>query len=139
MQKLTMDSGIREYRVGSGVLRMNPADPNLYDRFVRAAEQIDALQAQLLQQEGDPDFTRLLADTDQKIKQQLNLAFGAENDFEKLLGGVNVFAPGENGQPVLSNLFAALQPVLEEGVRRWTGQQVEQAVAASKRRKAQKS
>ena len=34
MQELKIDTGVEEFRVnGRGVLRFNPADPNLYHRF----------------------------------------------------------------------------------------------------------
>ena len=138
MQRLDLDSGIISYQLGNGVLRLNPADPNLYERFRSAAEQIQAVQQELLRrlEEENADLTALLCQADRQIKQQLTLAFGADNDFDRLLGGVNVFAPGSNAQPVIVNLLALLQPVLEEGVRRWTGEQVQAAKAASKRRKA---
>ena len=37
MKKLNIDTGVEEFRVnGRGVLRFNPADPNLYHRFFAA-------------------------------------------------------------------------------------------------------
>ena len=46
MQNLTIDTGMQEFCVnGRGVLRFNPADPNLYHRFFALGAQLDALDA----------------------------------------------------------------------------------------------
>lgn len=136
MKKLNIDNGLQEFKLGSGKLYMNPQDPNLYARFLEAAERISRLQQELLNTDPDAPLTEVMCRSDRQIKQLLDRAFGGDTDFDKLLGGVNVFAPGSNGQSVLVNLFEALQPVLEEGVRRWTDGQVEKALESSKRRKA---
>ena len=44
--------------------------------------------------------------------------FGGDNDFHKLLGGVNLLAVADNGERVVTNLFAALEPVLVDGAKR---------------------
>ena len=50
--ELKIDTGVEEFRVnGRGVLRFNPADPNLYHRFFAAIpmlEQYDAVTRQQL-------------------------------------------------------------------------------------------
>ena len=56
--ELNIDTGVEEFSVnGRGVLRFNPADPNLYHRFFAAGktlEQYDAeLTAALGQLDGD--------------------------------------------------------------------------------------
>ena len=41
--ELNIDTGVEEFRVnGRGVLRFNPADPNLYHRFLRRGQSLTA-------------------------------------------------------------------------------------------------
>ena len=36
-QKLSIDTGVQEFEInGSGVLRFNPSDPNVYNRFMES-------------------------------------------------------------------------------------------------------
>lgn len=144
MEKIRFDSGIREYCINDGeVLRFNPADPNLYERFLEAAEKIRALEAEMIEQAKDipqeaagEAVIRIMADTDRKIKEQLNAVFGHGNDFGVLLEGVNLLAVGGNGERVVTNLFAALQPILEEGARLCAQEKTAQAVKKARARRA---
>lgn len=143
MEKIRFDSGIKEYKLGdSGVLRFNPADPNLYARFLEAAEKIGALeqelsqQAKLVEEQDGSQIVTLLQDADRKMKQTLNWVFGNATDFDQLLGGVNLLAMGSNGERVVSNLFAALQPVLLSGAKMHAGEQVRKAKAKANTRRA---
>ena len=46
--ELNIDTGVEEFRVnGRGVLRFNPADPNLYHRFFAAGAELDSYDAAL--------------------------------------------------------------------------------------------
>ena len=48
MQELKIDTGVEEFRVnGRGVLRFNPADPNLYHRFFAAGKTLQQYDAEL--------------------------------------------------------------------------------------------
>ena len=48
MEKITFDAGVKSYRInGGGVLKFNPADPNLYARFMEAVEKIKELELDL--------------------------------------------------------------------------------------------
>lgn len=119
MEKLNLDLGIRSYRLGDGVLRFNPADPNLYERFLQAAQNIAALEQELTEQ-GDLSgeaLIGLLGKLDKQVKQELNAVFGGENDFETCLRGINVLAVGSNGERIITNLFAALEPILTQGAK----------------------
>ena len=126
--ELKIDTGVEEFRVnGRGVLRFNPADPNLYHRFFAAIptlEQYDAeLTAVLAEPDGEPRASAerglaLLRDYDAKIKALLTEIFGAENDFDAVLGGVNLAGVGANGKRVVQNLLEALTPILREGAQR---------------------
>ena len=127
MERIQFDSGVRAYRInGSGTLRFNPCDPNLYVRFLEAVEKLRGAEAQLTEQaekvQGEA-LVKLIAQADETMKGILNWVFGDGNDFHKLLNGVNLLAVAENGERVVTNLFAALEPVLLEGAKRCAGEQ----------------
>ena len=131
MEKIQFDSGVRSYRInGGGILRFNPGDPNLYSRFLEAVEKLQEAERELTQQAGTAraeDMVKLMTQADEKMKNILGWVFGESNDFHKLLGGVNLLAVADNGERVVTNLFAALEPVLVEGAKRCAGQQAEKA------------
>ena len=131
MEKIQFDSGVRSYRInGGGILRFNPGDPNLYSRFLEAVEKLQEAEKELTQQAETAqaqDMVKLMTQADEKMKHILGWVFGESNDFHKLLGGVNLLAVADNGERVVTNLFAALEPVLVEGAKRCAGQQAEKA------------
>ena len=128
MEKIQFDAGQRSYRInGGGILRFNPCDTNVYNRFLEAVEKLEAVEADLTRQaeeKGSEEVIKLLAAADEKMKNILNWVFGGENDFHKLLGGVNLLAVAANGERVVTNLFAALEPVLISGAKQCAGEQV---------------
>mgnify|MGYP000886696406 CR=1 FL=1 len=120
MQNMTIDTGMQEYLINNrAVLRFNPSDPNLYHRFFAAAPKLDALDAELTEQlkalPAKPDDARaerglaLLTDYDHRIKALLTEIFGGENDFDKVLEGVNLAGTGANGNDAVS-LYAEHAP-----------------------------
>ena len=112
--ELNIDTGVEEFRVnGRGVLRFNPADPNLYHRFFAAGAELDGYE-----QQRAAAGLALLNEYDGKIKKLLTGIFGAENDFDAILGGVNLAGVGANGKRVVQNLLEALTPILREGAER---------------------
>ena len=119
MEKIQFDSGVRSYRInGGGILRFNPGDPNLYSRFLEAVEKLQEAESELTRQAETAraeDMVKLMTQADEKMKHILGWVFGESNDFHKLLGGVNLRAVADNGERVVTNLFAALEPVLVEG------------------------
>ena len=133
MEKIQFDSGLRSYRVNGGqVLRFNPCDPNLYSRFMESVEKLKAVEAELTdraaaEQTQGVSIVMLMGQADEKMKQILNWVFGGDNDFHRILNGVNLLAVAENGQRVVTNLFAALEPVLVDGARRCAGQVAKEA------------
>lgn len=136
MEKIQFDSGVQEFMLGSGVLRFNPSDPNLYGRFLEAGEKIADIQENLTaeaEKTADNGYgaVQLLQSADRQMKQLLNWVFGGDNDFNTLLGGVNLLAMGKNGHRLVTNLFDALEPVLMRGAQ----SQVDQALAAAKHRR----
>ena len=133
MEQLIFDSGIKEYQInGKGVLRFNPSDPNVYARFLEAVEKLKAAEEELTRQAESAKETQiveLMTQADRKMKGILDWVFGGDNDFQKLLGGINLLAVAENGERVVTNLFAALEPVLVEGARICAGQQADKIKA----------
>lgn len=150
MEKLIFDSGIREYKLGAGgVLRFNPSDPNVYARFMDAMDKIRSVEEGLVaqakeieglenQEQSGAAVLRIMRQADQQTKKILSEVFGEGNDFDKILGGVNMLAVANNGERVISNLLAALQPILVEGAQNCAKQQTDEAVAQAKLNRAQR-
>lgn len=127
MEKIQFDSGVRSYRVNGGILRFNPSDPNLYTRFLEAVEKLQKVEEELTLQADaaqGAEIIKVMTAADEKMKGILNWVFGGDNDFCKLLGGVNLLAVAENGERVVTNLFAALEPVMIAGAKRCAGEQL---------------
>lgn len=150
MQKLVFDIGVQEFRLGNtGVLRFNPSDPNVYARFMKAMDKLPAIESELVEKakcleqsdSEEPNGTevlRLLEEADLKVKQLLNDVFGGGNDFNEILRGVNLLAVAGNGERVITNLLAALQPVLVNGAEQISKQKVDAAVARAQMNRAQR-
>lgn len=150
MENIQFDSGVKEYRInGTGVLRFNPSDPNLYARFLDALDKVKSLEQELTDKAREMDASetradngeavlRLMQDADRQIKAVLAEVFGAENDFDRALGGVNLLAVAENGERVLTNLLAALQPILVAGAEAYADRQADAAVAQAKQARAKR-
>ena len=147
MEKLIFDSGIREFQInGGGVLRFNPGDPNLYGRFLDAMEKVRGVEQELVDrakemeqvQDSGAAVLGLLRETDRKLKELLDEVFGEGNDFDALLGGVNLLAVAGNGRRVIENLLGALQPILAQGAEACAKQEAEQAVAEARLARARR-
>ena len=144
MEKIIFDNGIKSYKInGAGVLRFNPSDPNVYARFLEAADKLQAVETALAEEAKQCDradgagVVQLLHRADQEMKQVLGWVFGEENDFHKILGGVNLLAVADNGQRVATNLLEALQPILVEGAERCAKEKVDGAVKKAKARRGE--
>ena len=147
-EKLTLDDGVLELEInGNGVLRFNPSDPNVYQRFLALARELPEMEKQWSAEaarsgeQADEaaqaaEALDRLKELDADVKRRLGEVFGGENDFDALLGGVNLMAMGRNGQRVVTNLLAALGPYMEEGVERYRRESAEAAVAQAKRERA---
>jgi len=142
MEKITFDSGIKTYRInGAGVLRFNPGDPNVYARFLEAADKLQNIEdgliaeAKTLPEADGAGVVRLLGKADAEIKALLGWVFGQDNDFDKILGGVNLLAITDNGQRVVTNLMEALQPILTAGAECCAAEKVSAAVQKAKLRR----
>lgn len=141
MEKLQFDTGMKAYRLGDGgVLRFHPGDPNLYSRFLEAVDKFKALEQEMANTalEEDGQLLQAMRSADKKMKEVLNWVFGAGNDFDEILGGVNLLAVAENGERIITNLLLALEPVLLEGAKGCAAAKTQAAQEkANKRRAAQ--
>lgn len=150
MEKLFIDSGIKEYQINdNGVLRFNPSDPNVYARFMDVMDKIRAVENELVakakeiekaedQTQSGTAVLRLMAEADQKTKKLLTEVFGEENDFDRILGGVNLLAVASNGERVITNFLVTLQPIMVAGAENCAKQQADAAVAEVKLNRAQR-
>ncbi len=128
-EKFTIDYGMKEYEInGSGVLRFNPSDPNLYQRFKRLGTDIAALEKEIASTEDGGDNIDLLYQYDRRVKTMLAQTFGAKNDFDAIFEGVNVMGVACNGELVITNFLNALRPVIEDGVKAYVKLEAQKAV-----------
>ena len=144
MEKISFDSGIKAYKInGGGVLRFNPSDPNVYVRFLEAADKLQRVEetlaedAKKLQEADGAGVVQLLNRADKDMKHVLSWVFGEDNDFDKIINGVNLLAVAENGQRVATNLLEALQPVLVAGAERCAQEKVDRALQKAKARRGE--
>lgn len=144
MQEIQIDTGRREYRINQGgVLRFNPTDPNVYSRFLKAVEAIEQIEQKMAHKSSETQLSgkealELLQQADKEVKDQLTEVFGQDNDFELLLNGVNLMAVCENGERVVTNLFAALGPIIEEGAERFLKEKAKEVTAQIQRRRMER-
>ena len=130
MEKISFDNGVQEFRLNGGILRFNPADPNVYLRLTQAEEKIRKIESDMTTDAAS------LYEADRQLKEILNWVFGPGNDFNEIVGGVNLLAMAKNGRQVVDNLFSALEPVLARGAKASVDLQVETARKAAKARRA---
>lgn len=145
MQTLNFDSGIREYKINdNGVLRFNPGDPNVYARFLEAAEKIQKIEDDMtakaaeVKENNGAAVLHLLADADKQMKDVMNWVFGKGNDFNDIMEGVNLMAVATNGERVITNLLNALLPIIKQGAEACTQQQIGDAVQQAQQNRAQR-
>ena len=145
---LQFDDGLLRLDInGNGILTFNPSDFNVYQRFFGLLKDLPELEkryAAEVEQPGSEDDSFALAgreldrarELDREIKDKLGAAFGPGNDFDALLGGVNLMAVGNNGQRVITNLLNALAPYIEEGAKRHQQEAAEAALRSRAQRRA---
>lgn len=145
--KLMLDDGVLELDInGRGLLRFNPSDFNLYERFCRLAKELPEIEKQYVaevEEQGEADGLELAGrelarakEIDADIKRRLSDVFGKENDFDQLMGGVNLMAFGKNGERVITNLLNALTPYLTDGINSHMQGAAAKAVAEAKAERA---
>lgn len=141
MRELTIDTGVREYRVnGRGVLRFNPADPALYSRFLKCNEKLEAMQKMVAEQQtagpDGPAVLEAMGRTEEELRELLSGMFGDPGQLEAVLGGAGLFALAENGHTVLGNLLEAVWPEIEQQAMQRMQLRAKQAVAEAQERRA---
>ena len=145
--KLMLDDGVLELDInGRGLLRFNPSDFNLYERFCRLAKELPEIEKQYVaevEEQGEADGLELAGrelaratEIDADIKRRLSDVFGKENDFDQMMGGVNLMAFGKNGERVITNLLNALTPYLTDGINSHMQGAAAKAVAEAKAERA---
>lgn len=155
-QTIQFDDGVKEYEInGNGCLRLNPSDINLYTRFFDAHDKLlcvekeleqaaaalpdvpeDAPQEQQLAARGEA--MKLFRQADRKVKDMLAWIFPG-NDFDALLGGVNVMTVAANGERIITNFLAALVPIIEQGVNAYADAKAVQAASLAAQSRAQRT
>lgn len=140
MEKIIFDAGIKEYQIGNGVLRFNPADYNLFARFFDANQKLQDVEAEMVEKgqhvtDGE-SVVRLMREADDKAKTILNEVFGGHNDFHEILGGVNLMSVADNGERVITNLIHALTPIITQGAEACVQSTVAEAKANREARRA---
>ena len=130
MNQILFDTGIQEFEIGAGVLRFNPSDPNVYSRFFEVQERIVTLAEQYesaqensrteSEEEDEPARRglKLLREIDREVKKELSYVFGEQNDFDVIFSGINLLGVGTNGKYIITNLFEALLPIIQNGFER---------------------
>lgn len=129
MENLDFDLGVVEYKIpGGGVLRFNPADPNVYGRFLDAQKGLEAVgsgfQKKAKAAKDGAAVLTLLQEADAQLKSLLETVFPG-NNFHEALGGANLLALGNDGKTLAEKLMAALEQVLSQGARRFAGAEAE--------------
>ena len=142
-EKLSFDTGVREYEINdNGILRFNPSDPNVYKRFKDLYEDIRSIESEIEEKsQGISDGMEtvdLLVKYDALMKSKLSYVFGEENDFDKLLGGVNLMAVTRSGNMVVVNLMDALKPIIEQGVKAYAKTQAALSVEKARQERAKR-
>ena len=152
-QKLHFDDGLLRLEINdNGLLTFNPSDFNVYQRFAKLLKDLPELEkryiAEVEADSGDVEPSEGQAvelagreldrahEMDSEIKRRLGEVFGPGNDFDALLGGVNVMALGNNGERVISNLLNALAPYIEDGANRQMESAAREAKLNRERRRA---
>lgn len=153
MEKLNLDLGIKSYQFveGGAPLIFNPSDPNVYARYMNAMDEIKAVEKEMsakanaivakddsveAQSEAGAKSLQVMEETDRRIKTILNGIFGGENNFDKILMGVNIMAVTGNGDRVINSLLEALAPIMEGGAKVCVESEVREAKLNREQRRA---
>ncbi len=153
-EKLVFDDGLVRLDVnGNGILCFAPSDFNLYQRFCSFLKELPAIEAQYksgvedvgtvpedVSEAEQLETARKVLDKareiDLVIKKKLGAVFGGSNDFDQLLGGVNLMSWAGNGERVITNFLGAIAPYLDKGVKRYMKDAAAGAVAEAKKSRA---
>lgn len=153
MELLNIDIGVKSYQLvdGAAPLVFNPSDPNVYARYMNAMDTIKAVETEMaakanaVKVENDTvearaaagsESLRIMEETDLRIKKILNGIFGAGNDFNEILRGVNLMAVTASGDRVINNVLNALSPIMEDGAKSCVETEIKEAKLNREQRRA---
>lgn len=147
MEKLNISVGIKRYQLveGGEPLSFNPADPNVYARYMEMVPRIKAVEQEMAGKAKTIDANaanageqtlQIMRETDLRMKQILNEIFGKENDFDQILCGVNLMAVTEGGNRVINNVLEALTPIMNDGAKSCVNTEVAAAKLNREQRRA---
>lgn len=146
MEKLNISVGIKQYQLvdGGAPLSFNPGDPNVYARYMEIVPKIKAVEQEMAGKAKAVDSNapdageqalKIMRETDVRMKRLLDQIFGEENDFDKILRGVNLMAVTEKGR-VISNVLDALTPIMNDGAKSCVQSEVSAAKLNREQRRA---
>ena len=147
MEKLNISVGIKRYQLveGGAPLCFNPGDPNVYARYMEMLDKIKAVEQEMAAKAKSVDVNasdagektlKIMRETDLRMKHILNEIFGEENDFDKILKGVNLMAVTEGNNRVINNVLNALTPIMEAGAKSCVDTEVSAAKLNREQRRA---
>ena len=146
MELLNIDFGLKSYQFveGAPALVFNPSDPNVYARYMNAMDSIKAVETEMAQKassvkiENDTVEARAAAGSESLriMAEILNGIFGAGNDFNDILRGVNLMAVTTSGDRVINNLLNALSPIMEAGAKACVETEIKEAKLNREQRRA---
>lgn len=130
MQNLIIDDGLKEFTINNDpgkVIRFNPADINLLDRFDKAYKSIEEEQKKLeedieLEVDGKPveeqeDYEQALEvirRLNQFIKDQIDYIFDSEVS-DVIFGNQSPMSTVK-GRPFFERIFDAIEPILKKEI-----------------------
>lgn len=130
MQNLIIDDGLKEFTINGDsnrVIRFNPADLNLLERFDQAEKVIEEEQKKLqddikLKASGEPveeqeDFEEsieVISKVNKLIKDQIDFIF--DSDVSDVVFGNQSPMSTVKGKPLFERVFDAIRPVLEKEI-----------------------
>ncbi|MBQ3045132.1 MAG: hypothetical protein IJD49_04185 [Clostridia bacterium] len=150
MEKLRISTGLKRYEVNDRgiIFSFNPTDANLYARFLRTKEKIEAIGDELEKKKAELDLENrsdseeaafFLEAADKKCKQALKECFAVENDFDAMFDYVNCYSVTDTGNCVIVNFLKAITPIIERDVANYTKSKAQRAASKVKQNKKKRS
>lgn len=130
MQNIRIDDGLKEFTINNDpnrVVRFNPSDVNLLDRFDRAYKAIEEEQEKIkedieLETNGEPlenqedyeEALNIIRKANNLIKDQIDFIFDSEVS-DVIFGNQSPMSTVK-GKPLFERVFEAIKPILEKEI-----------------------